>query len=87
MVEEFFQGSQIFQRESNFPEGVKFSHGSQIFPRGSNFPEGVKFCLSLSHKATNDKMTTSDRPKCSPRPVGFAAGKNVVWLIGEISCP
>ena len=50
--------------------------------RESNFDEGVKFCPSLSHKATNDEMTDDEmtddvRVKCSPRPVGFAAGKNL----------
>ena len=50
MVEEFFQGSQIFPRESNF---------------------------ALAWAAMPQMMNdTNDLPTCSPRPVGFAAGKN-----------
>ena len=71
----FSRGSQLFPRESTFPRG------SQLFPRKSNLPRShlsweVTY-PSLSHRATKDEMTTDDdRVKCSPRPVGFAAGKN-----------
>ena len=64
------RGSQLYLRESTFPEGVNFSRGSQLFPRESSgyvFFDILRFCLKR-------------RPgvKCSPRPVGFAAGKKLV---------
>ena len=79
----FSQGSQFFPRKSTFPEGVNFSWGSQFFPRESTFPEGVNYswgsqvdmCFIWYFKVLAETDNDDERVKCSPRPVGFAAGK------------
>ena len=85
-----FPGSQLFPRESIFPEGVKFSRGSQLFLRESTFPEEVNFSqgshLFLRESTFPEEVNFSQGSQLFPRKsnipeeVNFAQGSQLFPL-------